>query len=137
MTFESRIPPKLAMGLTLAIALDTAGQIVLKIAVSQLSETSSLWAAVEAALKQPLFLVAAAVMIWQLINWLQVLDGADLSFVQPITSLSYVTVCALSVLYLGEKIDLLQTMGIAIVLAGVWCVGLTEHKSLPAEVAPR
>jgi uncharacterized membrane protein len=137
MALESRIPRKLAIGLTLAIALDTAGQIVLKIAVSQLSEISSLWAAVEAVLKHPLFLVAAVVMILQLINWLQVLDGAELSFVQPITSLSYVTVCALSVLYLGEKIDVLQTMGIAIVLVGVWCVGLTEHKGRSAEVATR
>jgi uncharacterized membrane protein len=137
MALESRIPPKLAIGLTLAIALDTAAQIVLKVAVSQLPETSSLWVAVEAVLKHPLFLVAAVVMILQLINWLQVLDGAELSFVQPITSLSYVTVCALSVLYLGEKIDILQTMGIAIVLVGVWCVGLTEHKSRSAEVATR
>jgi drug/metabolite transporter (DMT)-like permease len=137
MANQSSIPLKLGIGLALAIALDTAGQIVLKLAVLQVPETSSLWATVEAAFRQPLFLAAAIIMIWQLINWLQVLDGADLSFVQPITSLSYVTVCGLSVFYLGENVDFLQVMGIAIVLAGVWCVGLTEHRSRSAEVASR
>jgi uncharacterized membrane protein len=135
MMLQSRIPLKLGLGLALAIALDTASQIILKVAVLRVPEEPSLWSSVEAALHQPLFLVAAAIIIWQFINWLQVLERADLSFVQPITSLSYVSVCALSVYYLGETVDLLQITGMAIVLAGVWCVGLTEHRSEPAEAA--
>jgi drug/metabolite transporter (DMT)-like permease len=137
MALGVRVPLKLCLGLALAIALDTVAQIFLKVAVLQLIETSSLWSLVEAILRQPMFLIAALIMACQLINWLQVLAGTDLSFAQPITSLSYVLVCTLSVLFLGEKIDLLQIVGIAIILAGVWCVCLTEHKSAPVEVVRR
>jgi uncharacterized membrane protein len=136
MALVFRVPPKLGIGLALAIALDTAGQIILKVATLQVPETTALSATVAAALHQPLFLVAGALMVWQLFNWLWVLDGADLSFVQPITSLSYVSVCVLSVLYLGETIDLLQVAGLVIVLAGVWCIGATDHKSQASEVPP-
>ena len=133
MAFTVHITPKLAIGLALAIALDTASQITLKLAVSQMSETTSLWMTFTAALQQPLFLAAGALMVWQLINWLQVLDHADLSFVHPMTSLSYVTVCVLSWLYLGETIAPLQIVGLVIILVGVWCIGATDHKSQPAE----
>ena len=137
MTFGVRVPLKLCLGLALAIALDTAGQIFLKVAVLQIVDTLSPWSIVKAILHQPMFLIAALIMVCQLINWLRVLAGTDLSFAQPITSLSYILVCTLSVLFLGEKIDLLQIVGIAIILAGVWCVCLTEHRSPPAEVLPR
>jgi drug/metabolite transporter (DMT)-like permease len=71
----------------------------------------------------------------QLVNWLKVLDHADLSYAKPFTSLSYVTVCVLSVLLLDEHIAPLQIVGIVIVVAGVWCVSQTR-RALPAQVPP-
>jgi len=56
-----------------------------------------------------------------------VLSNADLSYAQPVTSLSYVSVFCLSVLYLKEATDLIQIAGIALVLAGIWFISQTQH----------
>ena len=63
----------------------------------------------------------------QFFNWLMILGDADLSYAQPVTSLSYVSVFFLSVLYLKEAADLLQIAGIIFVLVGVWFISQTEH----------
>jgi drug/metabolite transporter (DMT)-like permease len=137
MTFKTRIPVMLTLGLLLAIALDTSVQLMLKIAASRIPAAASQWETLEATLAQPLFFAAAFLMILQLFNWLQVLDSADLSYAQPITSLSYVSVYVLSGLYLNEKIDVSQIVGIAIILAGVWCISRTRSIQSGAEAAPK
>src|SRR5260370_31110744 len=70
-------------------------------------------------------------MAAQLVNWLKVLAHADLSYAKPFTSLGYVTVCILSVLWLGERIAPLPIVGILIVVTGVWCVSMTPRATLP------
>lgn len=125
MILKTRIPVMLALGLAIAIALDTSVQLILKITASHIPATSSQWETLKATLSQPLLFVVALLMVLQLFNWLQVLKRADLSFAQPITSLSYVSVYTLSGLYLDEKIDALQIIGIAIILLGVWCISRT------------
>ena len=112
----------LAIGLAFAIILDTAGQLLWKFSVASLSHTSGLWPTAEAILRQPLFILLAGIFLCQLINWLKVLEYADLSFAQPITSLSYVTVCILSAVLFGEHIGLAKTAGVLCVLCGVWLV---------------
>ena len=112
----------LAIGLALAIFLDTAGQLLWKFSVASLPHTSGLWPAAEAVLRQPLFIVLAGIFLCQLVNWLKVLEYADLSFAQPITSLSYITVCVLSAVLFGEHIGLAKTAGVLCVLCGVWLV---------------
>ena len=72
-------------------------------------------------------------MALQLVNWLKVLDHADLSFAKPFTSLSYVTVTLLSVFYLQERIDPMQLLGIAVVAGGVWFVASTPRKTIALE----
>ena len=56
-----------------------------------------------------------------------VLSNADLSYAQPVTSLSYVSVFFLSVVYLKEATDLIQIAGIIFVVAGVWFISQTDH----------
>jgi drug/metabolite transporter (DMT)-like permease len=137
MIFKTRIPLALTLGLALAIALDTSVQLILKITASRIPTASSQWETLEATLHQPLFFAATLLMVMQLFNWLQVLGRADLSFAQPITSLTYVSVYALSGLYLDEKLDTLQILGIAIILAGVWCISRTGSMQSDAEVTPK
>lgn len=137
MIFKARISMMLTFGLAFAIALDTSVQLILKITASHIPTTSSQWETLEATLNQPLIFAAALLMVLQLFNWLQVLERADLSYAQPITSLSYVSVGVFSGLYLDEGIDVLQIVGIAIILAGVWCISRTGSIQSVAEVAPK
>jgi drug/metabolite transporter (DMT)-like permease len=112
----------LALGLALAIALDTAGQLVWKICIAGLPADSGFQSIASAALHQPLFVVLVAIFLSQLFNWLKVLERADLSYAQPITSLSYVTVCILSATLLNEHIGASKTIGVVCVLCGVMLV---------------
>jgi drug/metabolite transporter (DMT)-like permease len=71
----------------------------------------------------------AVLFACQLWNWLDVLERSDLSYSQPITSLSLITVLAFSVAFLGERLDLLKVAGIALILAGVWFISRGPHHS--------
>jgi drug/metabolite transporter (DMT)-like permease len=125
MIFKNRSAAVLALGLILAIALDTGVQLLLKMVASGISDEASQWDLLAATLTQPVFFVAALFMVLQLFNWLEVLKLSDLSYAQPISSLSYVSVYVLSAVYFGEKIDALQIAGIVIIVAGVWCISRT------------
>lgn len=133
MTSGARVPLRLVIGLAVAIALDTGLQLVWKTGIAELPDTSSPWELLVAIARNPIFILVVVFMGAQLVNWLKVLDHADLSYAKPFTSLSYVTVCVLSVLLLGEHIAPLQIVGIVVVVAGVWCVSQTR-RAMPAHV---
>jgi len=122
-----KFPPRLVAVSFLAILIDTALQLVWKSAVLSLPNDESPWLNVQAILQNPLFLFVIFLMACQFFNWLLVLRNADLSFAQPVTSLSYVSVFFLSVLLLKEAADLLQMTGILFVLVGVWFISQTDH----------
>ena len=130
MTSGARVPLRLVIGLAVAIALDTGLQLVWKTGIAELPDTSSPWELLVAIALNPIFILVVVFMGAQLVNWLKVLDHADLSYAKPFTSLSYVTVCVLSVLLLGEHIAPLQIVGIVVVVAGVWCVSQTRRATL-------
>lgn len=123
----------LAFGLALATLLDTAGQLLWKFCVDGLPPVSGLWPVVEAVLRQPLFLVLAAIFLLQLFNWMKVLEHADLSYAQPITSLSYIAVCVLSAILFGEHIGIAKIAGVLCVLGGVWLVSQGKPVSTGAK----
>jgi drug/metabolite transporter (DMT)-like permease len=130
MTAGAQVPVRLVIGLAVAIALDTALQLVWKTGIASLPDTASVWETLVAIARNPIFILVVVFMAAQLANWLKVLDHADLSYAKPFTSLSYVTVCILSVLLLGEHIAPLQIVGIVVVVAGVWCVSQTRRATL-------
>lgn len=130
---DNRVTVRLVVGLALAILLDTIQQLAWKEGVVAIPETASPWEAVTVALQQPLLGLVAILMLFRLVNWLKVLELADLSYAQPITSLSYVTVSLASVIYLKETLTPLQIAGVMVLLAGVWCVSQTERDTLHPE----
>ena len=77
--------------------------------------------------REPLFIVVICIMSLQFFNWMAVLNQADLSFAQPFTALSYVSVGLISAIFLGETVDKLQVLGIACVIAGVCFISRTDH----------
>jgi drug/metabolite transporter (DMT)-like permease len=126
-SIKRKFPARLAVGLLIAILIDTALQLVWKSAVLTLPHDGSPWLNLQAILQNPRFVFVIFLMGCQFFNWLMILGDADLSYAQPITSLSYVSVFFLSVLYLKEAADLFQIAGIMLVLVGVWFISQTEH----------
>ncbi len=137
MTTQPHLPARLVIGLAIAIASDTALQLVWKTGIAGIPDTTSVWEIVAAVARAPIFILVIVLMAIQLVNWLKVLDHADLSFAKPFTSLSYVTVCLLSVFYLEERIAPIQIVGIAVVVSGVWCVASTPRNTIAPGETPQ
>ncbi len=123
------LPLKVVLGLALTILLDTAVQLFWKDAVSGLPQ-GPLAVEVLGALHQPLFLLVVALMLGQFLNWMLVLEHADLSYAHAITALSYASVSVASLLWLDERMDGLQAAGVVLILAGVWRISQGGHVSV-------
>ena len=134
MSIRKNFPTRLVVGLLIAILTDTVLQLVWKVAVLSLPTDGSPWLNLQALLHNPLAIFVVFLMACQFFNWLVVLSNADLSYAQPVTSLSYVSVFCLSVLYLKEATDLIQIAGIIFVLAGVWFISQTDHVTQAKEL---
>lgn len=115
------------LGLTAAIFLDTVVQLCWKAAVLDVPASASWYEAILLTLQQPLIYAVIAMYVAQLFNWMRVLSRADLSFAQPITSLSYISVCLLSVILLHEIVPPGRLFGMALILAGVYFVSRSKH----------
>ena len=122
----SRVPVRwrILIGAFLAVALDTATQILWKISTDDVPDEVMLGDTLGNLIHEPLFQLVGILMLIKLVNWLKLLEVVDLSYAKPITSLSYVTVAITSVLVLQESISWVQVVGIAVVLAGVWLVSI-------------
>jgi drug/metabolite transporter (DMT)-like permease len=127
MSLPRKVPLRVILGLVAAVALDTVLQVFWKTAAVKLpAETESVMSLL-AVFREPLFLVVLGIMLLQLANWMAVLAHADLSFAQPFTALSYISVGAISVMFLGEAVDAQQVLGVTFVLAGVFFISQTDH----------
>lgn len=129
MTRRSPIPPSVVAGLVLAIGLDTAIQILWKMAVVGIPPGASAAETARGALSNPYFYAAMLAFAAQLLNWMRVLSRADLSFAQPFTALSTITVLAVSVLSLHERLSLFKIVGVGLVLLGVYFISRTPHRT--------
>ena len=133
---RNKISFRLAVGLSLAIVLDTAIQTLWKRASATLPQVDltgmrAVGAVAQSAFGNPLFYLVALLMAAQMLNWLKTLDHADVSFALPITALSYVSVAAVSALWLSETLTLGRVVGMALILAGVFLVSRTDPKTGP------
>jgi drug/metabolite transporter (DMT)-like permease len=125
----TKLPRGVVVGLGLAIALDTAIQIAWKRAVGGVPGDASFATTVRGAAASPFFYVAMAAFGAQLYNWMRVLARIDLSFAQPITALSYVTVLAISARSLHEEISGAKILGVALILIGVFFISRTPFRT--------
>ena len=123
--------------LALAIALDTIGQLLWKLAATRLPASLDPQALLHAVTHDPVPMLVVGVFLLQLVNWLLVLERVDLSYAQPLTALSYVSVCLLSAWLFGERLDTQKVFGVAIVLVGVLLVSASpmQRESMPRKKA--
>lgn len=114
-----KIPGSVIAGLVLAVVLDTIVQITWKLAVGTGAGV----------LSSPFFYVAMLALGAQFYNWMRVLAKADLSFAQPFTALSYVSVLLISGRSLHESISFFQLLGVGLILLGVFLVSRTPSRT--------
>ena len=115
--------------LSMTIVMDTIVQLCWKFAVGQVPDTIGLWQSFVSILHEPLFHIALLVFFLQFFNWMIVLAHADLSYAQPITALSYVTVSGASMAMFHEYLSPLRVAGLAMILVGVWVISRTHLRT--------
>ena len=115
---------RVALGLAAAVVLDTVLQLLWKIAAGRLPADADA-AMLFALAGEPIFVGVALLLALQFVNWMVVLEHADLSYAHAVVALSLIGVVVLSALLLGEPITLFKLCGGALVLAGVLLVGST------------
>jgi drug/metabolite transporter (DMT)-like permease len=90
------------------------------------------------ALKNPWVISGIVLLIGFFASYLTALSWADLTFVLPSTSISYVIVALLSRFWLHEQISFYRWLGIILIVCGVGFVAngpsLTEHPQPVSEV---
>ena len=111
--------------------LNTLFQIFIKLAADAVSGHASGW--FSGSLASPWLLAAIAVEIVCFLIWMQVLSELDLSKAFPLSALSYVLVLLSSWLYFREQIIVLQLIGSALILGGVWLIGTASGRSSPQQ----
>ena len=122
---KTKLPGAVIGGLVLAIVLDTIIQITWKLAVAGIPANASPLATIRAVLSTPFFYAAMLAFGAQLLNWVRVLARADLSFAQPFTALSFLSVLAISARSLHENISGFKMLGVALILCGVFFISRT------------
>ena len=126
---NSKLPRAVVVGLGLAIILDTFIQVTWKVAASGAAAEAPLADALQTIMASPWFAAAMIAFTLQLVNWVRVLSRADLSFAQPITALSYITVLGVSAICLREPITLTRVAGVGLILIGVWLISRTPFQT--------
>ena len=131
-----KIPGAVVGGLIAAIVLDTVIQVAWKRAVAGIPAEASFAAIAGAACLNPFFYAAMGAFAAQFFNWLRVLKHADLSFAQPFTALSYVSVLAISGRALHENISAAKIAGVALIFVGVFFISRTPFRTTEGASQP-
>jgi uncharacterized membrane protein len=115
-----------------AVLLNVGGNYFLSVGMRDIGATVSLSLAAFLPVFANLWIVlGVALLAGWLIAQLSLLSWADLTFVLPVTSLSYVLTALLGAVALGEHVSLAHWTGILLIFAGVLAVGRTRPRTTP------
>ena len=103
-----------------------AGQLLLKVGMSQLGALEISVAAIPSLIARiilsPYIIVGLAIYFGGVFFWLLALNRADLSYVYPFASLSYVLITLASWLLLHEAVPPMRWIGLVVICIGVMLV---------------
>jgi drug/metabolite transporter (DMT)-like permease len=129
---KQRVPATVWIGLAIAVFLDAPVQLLWKSLMERYggaggSSGAAVLHQIRWFILQPRVWLLLALFASQFLNWMWVLGQADLSFAQPFTALSYLTVSAGAAWVLHEHLSIWRIAGIALILCGVILIGSTPH----------
>jgi len=130
----TKVPRTVWLSLIITIVTETAIQIVWKSAVLCVPQSAGFLETVQTIASRPMFYLLLSLFVVQFIYWILLLAKADLSYIQPITALSLITVAACSVVFFGENVSLVRIAGIVMILIGVWLISNTKHNTMAPDV---
>jgi multidrug transporter EmrE-like cation transporter len=120
------------LGFLLLLTIDTAQQVTTKLAANRLIECCSLeWLQRVAA--EPLVYIVGACYIAAFFVYMWLLKVAPVGPTYAAVHGHIVTVLIISLLFLGERMTLMQGVGCLLIVAGIIVLGVTETLEDPPE----
>ena len=113
------------LGLPVLAALFQAST---KMLAAEMQHTPFGWYWLAQALHSSWALLALSCEVLSFFLWLNVLTCLPLSKAFPITAVAYVAIVLMSWTWFEEPVHLLQVLGSALILAGVWLIGGAPHR---------
>jgi uncharacterized membrane protein len=129
---DLRVRTRLFAALT--ILTNVAGNSALTKGMQELGPIGNTPAALIGALFHPWVALGVALLIVWTLTHMALLSWADLSYVMPVTAISYVVTAFAARLLLGEYVSVHRWIGIVLITAGVTLVGKTAPSSLGRSV---
>lgn len=115
-----------------AILLSTTGELLFKIGMNRIGSfdfsPASIRAVLPKILLNPFIWIGFSGFGLGAVFWLAVLSRVPLSIAYPILALSYFVVVVEAWLFLRERVTWKRLVGVAIIVAGVVVVGLSESR---------
>lgn len=115
-----------------AIVSSTTGQLFLKMGMNQVDLAAftpdGILAALPGIIFNPFIWIGFIGWIGGTVFWLGVISRAPLSLAYPILAMSYFVVVIEAWLFLGEQLTWQRLLGVAVIVAGVILVGLSEER---------
>lgn len=108
----------------LSVALNCAGQVLMRKAMLDIGEVGSQPAAHTAMLMVSHAFLWLALICYgvSVLVWMAVLSKVEVSYAFPLGSIGYVIVAVLGYMFLGEQVSPLRLVGIVIICIGVFVV---------------
>ena len=113
----------------LTIVSNVAGNSALTKGMQQLGGIGNSPMALIGALFHPWVALGVALLIVWTLTHMALLSWADLSYVMPVTAISYVVTAFAARVLLGENVSVARWTGIILITAGVMLVGRTESST--------
>lgn len=126
MRAASDLRAKTRLFAALTILSNVAGNSALTKGMQQLGDIGNAPLALISALFHPWVALGVALLIVWTLTHMALLSWADLSYVIPVTALSYVVTAFAARLLLGEYVSVERWAGIVLITVGVTLVGRTE-----------
>jgi len=117
---------KIRLFTVLTVVSNVAGNTALTRGMQLLGDPGNSPLALIGALFHPWVAIGVVLLILWTLAHMALLGWADLSYVMPVTAISYVVTAFSSKFLLGEEVSSMRWIGIVLITAGVTLVGHTE-----------
>ena len=119
-----------------SISLGVMGQFFFKAGVTQAGGKLPIGPAMVMIFFKPLVFAGLVCYAVSTITWLAALSRAQLSFVYPLISISYILVMLVGVLFFHEQVPWTRWMGVLLICLGVACFMLNGQAAISGSHSP-
>lgn len=122
-------------GWILFVAVETATQVVFKLAGATLDDSAGLLQLVRHALATPVVFLGFGLYFCGFLVWITILKDVDLGRAFPMTATIYLATLAAAVFMFHERLNPTRVAGVAVIIAGVLLLASDEDTLRPEKGA--